>query len=134
MEERDQLEVIRDALYDKLMAAEVGSEEHADLLQKYLKVSAHIEEIEKAKREQSAKDDKLLLEERQYHAQQEAFTEQKKSTRVQWALTVFTSVLGPLCYNGWLNKAMKFDSEGIAHFPSVRNVMNKIPVPKIFNK
>jgi hypothetical protein len=132
MEERDQLEVIRDELYKKLMELETGSEEYKATLAEYLRVSKHMEETEQAKREQSAADDKLLLEERRYHQEQEAFKEQKKSTRVGWGLTIFTAILGPLCYNEWLSKAIEFDKESIAHFPSVRNLMSKMPIPKIF--
>lgn len=132
-EERDQLEVIRDKLYAAMIEEEAGSDRYKAICEEYLKVSKHIEEIETEKRKRSAEDDKVLLEERAYRQQQEAFEEQKKSTRVSWALTLFSALIGPICYNGWLNKSMKFDTEGIAHFPSVRNVMNKIPMPKIFH-
>lgn len=132
MEERDQLEVIRDTLYEAMMNEEAGSEKYKAICEEYLKVSKHIEEIETERRKRSAEDDRVLLEERASRQQQEAFEEQKKSTRVGWALTLFGALIGPICYNGWLNKSIKFDMEGIAHFPSVRNVMNKIPMPKIF--
>ena len=132
MEERDQLEVIADNIYKALMEEEPGSEKHRALCEEYLKVSKHAEEIETERRKRSAEDDRVLLEERASRQQQEAFEEQKKSTRVGWGLTLFSALIGPLCYNGWLNKAIKFDMEGIAHFPSVRNVMSKIPMPKIF--
>lgn len=132
MEEKDQLEVIRDKLYEAMMEEEAGSEKYKALCEEYLKVSKHAEEIETERRKRSAEDDRVLLEERAFNRQQQEFEEQKKSTRVGWGLTVFSALIGPLCYNGWLNKAIKFDMEGIAHFPSVRNVMSKIPMPKIF--
>lgn len=132
MEEKSQLEVIRDTLYEAMMNEEAGSEKYKAICEEYLRVSKHIEEIETEKRKRSAEDDRVLLEERAYHQQQDAFEEQKKSTRVGWALTLFGALIGPICYNEWLNKSIKFDMEGIAHFPSVRNVMSKIPMPKIF--
>ena len=132
MEERDQLEVIRDKLYDAMMEEEPGGEKYKAICEEYLKVSKHIEEIETERRKRSAEDDRVLLEERAFNRQQQEFEEQKKSTRVGWGLTLFSALIGPLCYNGWLNKAIKFDMEGIAHFPSVRNIMSKIPMPRIF--
>ena len=132
MEERDQLEVIADNIYTALMEEEPGSEKHEALCEEYLKVSKHMEEIETERRKRSAEDDRVLLEERASRQQQEAFEEQKKSTRMDWALTLFSALVGPICYSGWLNKAIKFDMEGIAHFPSVRNIMSKIPMPRIF--
>ena len=132
MEERDQLEVIRDTLYEAMMNEEAGSEKYKAICEEYLKVSKNMEEIEAQRRKRSAGDDRVLLEERGFNRQQQEFEEQKKSTRVGWGLTVFSALIGPLCYNGWLNKSIKFDMEGIAHFPSVRNVLSKIPMPKIF--
>ena len=132
MEERDQLEVIRDKLYAAMMEEEAGSEKYKAICEEYLKVSKHMEEIETERRKRSAEDDRVLLEERAFNRQQQEFEEQKKSTRVGWGLTVFSALIGPLCYNGWLNKSIKFDMEGIAHFPSVRNIMSKIPMPRIF--
>lgn len=132
MEEKDQLEVIADNIYKALMEEEPGSEKYKALCEEYLKVSKHMEEIETERRKRSAEDDRVLLEERAFNRQQQEFEEQKKSTRVGWGLTLFSALIGPICYNGWLNKSIKFDMEGIAHFPSVRNVMSKIPMPKIF--
>ena len=132
MEERDQLEVIRDKLYEAMMEEEAGSEKYKAICEEYLKVSKHMEEIETERRKRSAEDDRVLLEERAFNRQQQEFEEQKKSTRVDWALTLFSALVGPICYSGWLNKAIKFDMEGIAHFPSVRNIMSKIPMPRIF--
>lgn len=132
MEERDQLEVIRDTLYESMRAEEPGSEKYKALCEEYLKVSKHMEEIETERRKRSAEDDRVLLEERACRQQQEAFEEQKKSTRVGWGLTLFSALIGPVCYNTWLNRSIKFDMEGIAHFPSVRNIMSKIPMPRIF--
>lgn len=132
MEERDQLEVIADNIYKALMEEEPGSEKYKALCEEYLKVSKHMEEIETERRKRSAEDDRVLLEERACRQQQEAFEEQKKSTRVGWGLTLFSALIGPVCYNTWLNRSIKFDMEGIAHFPSVRNIMSKIPMPRIF--
>lgn len=132
MEERNQLEVIADNIYKALMEEEPGSEKYKALCEEYLKVSKHMEEIETERRKRSAEDDRVLLEERAFNRQQQEFEEQKKSTRVGWGLTLFSALIGPLCYNGWLNKSIKFDMEGIAHFPSVRNIMSKIPMPRIF--
>lgn len=132
MEERNQLEVIADNIYKALMEEEPGTEKYKALCEEYLKVSKHMEEIETERRKRSAEDDRVLLEERAFNRQQQEFEEQKKSTRVGWGLTVFSALIGPLCYNGWLNKSIKFDMEGIAHFPSVRNIMSKIPMPRIF--
>lgn len=132
MEERNQLEVIADNIYKALMEEEPGTEKYKALCEEYLKVSKHLEEIETERRKRSAEDDRVLLEERAFNRQQQEFEEQKKSTRVGWGLTLFSALIGPICYNGWLNKSIKFDMEGIAHFPSVRNIMSKIPMPKIF--
>ena len=132
MEERDQLEVIRDTLYESLRMNEAGTEKYKAICEEYLKVSKHMEEIETERRKRSAEDDRVLLEERAFNRQQQEFEEQKKSTRMNWALTLFSALVGPICYSGWLNKAIKFDMEGIAHFPSVRNIMSKIPMPRIF--
>ena len=132
MEEKNQLEVIADNIYKALMEEEPGSEKYKALCEEYLKVSKHMEEIETERRKRSAEDDRVLLEERAFNRQQQEFEEQKKSTRVGWGLTLFSALIGPICYNGWLNKSIKFDMEGIAHFPSVRNIMSKIPMPRIF--
>ena len=82
MEEKDQLEVIRDKLYEAMMEEEAGSEKYKAICEEYLKVSKHMEEIETERRKRSAEDDRVLLEERAFNRQQQEFEEQKKATRV----------------------------------------------------